>query len=211
MSGQEAKILDHIGIHTAIYIVCANSTFLCVGEKLAKKLDKKLMQHRASEGMYTSDDAACVAAETKKKPRLATPVEEEHYSTTASPKKRKVMKLSVVNFHYHMSMILTEDSGICSRVPVWTVCNHHCPPQGTTGEVGEYLPVMSYIQCTSPSSSPSSSPPPPPLLLPVQKPNWIGYLTKAQLMTQAQPYSDKSFTIVRNFMLTWCMCRVALG
>ena len=56
------------------------------------------MQYRSSEGMHTSDDAACVAAETKKKPRLATPVEEEHYSTTASPKKRKVMKLSVVKF-----------------------------------------------------------------------------------------------------------------
>jgi hypothetical protein len=113
VSGQEAKILDHIG------------------EKLAKKLDKKLMQYRSSEGMHTSDGAACVAAETKKKPRLATPVEEEHYSTTASPKKRKVMKLFVVKFHYHTSMILTEDSGICSRVPIWNVCNHHCPPQGT--------------------------------------------------------------------------------
>ena len=154
MSGQEAKILDHIGkTHTCTLQSVHTIHLLCVGEKLANKLDKKLMQYRSSEGMHTSDGAACVAAETKKKPRLATPVEEEHYSTTASPKKRKVMKLFVVKFHYHTSMILTEDSGICSRVPIWTVCNHHCPPQGTAGEVGEIPPSLLW---------PTPPPPPPP-------------------------------------------------
>ena len=34
------------------------------------------------------------------------------------------------------------------------------------------------------------------LSLSLQKPCWIGYLTKSQLMTQAQPHCDKSFTIV---------------
>ena len=40
------------------------------------------------------------------------------------------------------------------------------------------------------------------LSLSLQKPCWIGYLTKSQLMTQAQPHCDKSFTIVSPL----CVC-----
>ena len=93
VSGQEAKILDHIGIthlDTAAFIVC-KLYFVHIGEKLAKKLDKKLMQYRANEGMPTSDDAGCTGAELKKKPKLATPDGEANHSSIAPPKKRKVM------------------------------------------------------------------------------------------------------------------------
>ena len=145
------------------------------------------MQYRANEGIHTSDDAGYVAAEMKKKPKLARPDGETHYSTSTSPKKRKVTRLcgNIFTIACHCFIQRTAEYVPEYRSgPYAIIIALHRAQQVMWGKC---LPLCcdQYIYVSI-------------LLFPVQKPTWIGYLTKAQLMTQAQPYSDKSFTIVSS-------------
>jgi ERCC4-type nuclease len=115
-SGEEAKILDHIG------------------EKLAKKLDKRLAQYRAEE--------------------------------EGSVKRSKVAAGSLAGGHGAQGDVQSA-KGKRKRSQTEYV------PEFRSGP---YAIIIALYRAK-------------------QRPNWTGHLTKNQLMSQAQAFSDKSFTI----------------
>ncbi|CAI8001841.1 Crossover junction endonuclease MUS81 [Geodia barretti] len=119
-SGEEAKILDHIG------------------EKLAKKLDKRLAQYRAEE--------------------------EEN---SGSVKRSKVAARSLAGETSGAQGDVQSAKGKKKRRQTEYV------PEFRSGP---YAIIIALYRAK-------------------QRPNWTGHLTKNQLMSQAQPFSDKSFTI----------------
>lgn len=93
--------------------------------------------------------------------------------------------LKKVSCMYLASECLTR---VCPSIPLWTICHPGSSIQGrgstTCMLCKEWLPYD--VICVL-----------------FQKPSWRGYLSKSQLITEAQPHCDTSFTVVYiNYVYT---------